>query len=162
MKSINLFVIFMGAFVSNACAWSTMGEAEVQIRDGVACFTVSEKDFNKADGIIYVNSYELGKKPEGSGGYEIVWGFFLDEKLPLKKGECIPYGEIPKGAKLELRVGVKLPEKAPTLQTGVAYSLGIGAIGPGTPTHGYHASFCLKHDDKSSLVVKKIRESCDE
>ena len=160
MKHINVLVLFLTLFTSNAYAWSRMGEAEVQIRDGVVCFTVTKNEFERSDdGILRFHGYILSQFENGRS-WSNVWWFAIEKSVPWKRGDCIPYGEIPKGAKLDMRANV--PEKAPLLKKSVMYGLNFNVTGGSAPTISYGIKFCLKQDDAGALVVKKVRNSCDE
>ena len=165
MKHINVLALLLSLFSSSALAWSSMGEAEVQIRDGNICFTITDKEFKQVDGLISFWKYTVYKKRENGRGFADLWGFTMDKSIPFKKGDCIQYGELPKEARLGSRFGVAFPEKAPVLQTNVVYGLDFSATGSHTPTHGYGTDFCLKQVESGALVVKKVNNNmnpCDE
>jgi hypothetical protein len=179
MKYVILLVLLFCPLASDTYAWSRIGEADVQIRDGIVCFTVAKDEFRQSGGlafndlipisqgkqlnrVLYFNGYSLYQKSFDKKDKSNEWGIYLDEPLAFRSEDCIQYGELPNGAKINSRIGAELPEKAPALKINVLYRLSFDATGGHAGTMFYEVKFCLNKDDNSLLVIKKVKKSCDE
>jgi hypothetical protein len=157
------FSLLLSLYSSHVFAWSSLGEADVQIREGNVCFTIPDKEFDRLKGPLSVVSYIIiGEKREHGRDYVPLWRFYPDKRISLSKGECLQYGKFPEGIEFDPRIGVEFPREAPALKANVVYGLDLNAINTGGPTHGYGTVFCLIEDKNGDLAVKKVRQSCDE
>jgi len=120
----------------SACATSRMGEAEVRIVDGMACFAPSAEELKRvgASDIVGVSVNDLSRKPVSE-----VWTLQIYGKVsPISLGgdSCVSYGAIAEGAVRTAPVPLK---------TGTMYSVYLNSklTDPYDSTRAFMAKFCI-------------------
>jgi hypothetical protein len=154
-------MLFFTAGLLAACAslssCSGIGDVDVKIRDGIPCFTVTEKYFRRANGKMSFGGFVI------HGSEADLWGYYM-KPVPLLKDSCFPYGVLPEDAKVESdRNGAPLPIDAPPLKTNTLYgvSMRAGSLNPRDHIGFYATEFCLQKDDNGNLIAQRVRDSCD-
>jgi hypothetical protein len=147
---------------SNALATSRAGEAEIQIRDGIPCFTITRYEFGRTSNGMLFWGLSIS---DFSDGEEVIWGYSWEkEPVPLPKDTCLNYGVVPDGATImkQGKHGKSLPIIAPPLKLNTVYLLTFNAStgNPSDPTFGYFADFCLQKDKNGDLIVQLVKNSC--
>ncbi|GHU07434.1 hypothetical protein FACS1894158_15700 [Betaproteobacteria bacterium] len=142
--------------------WANLviGDAEIKIKDGIPCFSVSQK--NDELGMSF-KSLAVSNTQDG----EIIWGYLWNSlPIPLPKDVCFHYGILPEGAIIGHQViyGIKsLPLVAPLLLLNTVYTISIGVDDKnnGDIMPGFFAQFCLQKNAHGALTVQKVQTSCD-
>ncbi|MBW3508794.1 hypothetical protein [Janthinobacterium sp. NKUCC06_STL] len=121
----------------NAFGMSRMAYAEVLLKNGTPCFTISQKE-EARNGLPRISAIvltDVSVKPAVE-----VWSFLLPgaATIPVYAKSCLPYGVAPATAEVK-------PPKAPPLKTGRMYDVFLngGPADPSDPTRGYVGKFCL-------------------
>lgn len=144
-----LVLAILAALTTSACATSRMGEAEVRQVDGVPCFTITEKEEQRAGGaprLSALSVYDASASPTTE-----IWSFTSQlAKMPtLSSGACIPYGQAPAGSETT---------KSIPLQVGKKYGVVLSTEreDPSDPTFGYDARFCLVAKPDGGVRVQQV------
>ncbi|WP_402719540.1 hypothetical protein [Janthinobacterium rivuli] len=121
----------------SASATSRMAYAEVALKNGTPCFTISQKE-EARNGLPQISAVvltDVSVKPAVE-----VWSFLLPgaATIPVHARSCLPYGVAPATAEVK-------PPKAPPLKTGRMYDVFLNGrpADPSDPTRGYVGKFCL-------------------
>jgi hypothetical protein len=123
------------ALAANACATSRMGEADIRQEEGTPCFTITQKEEQRAGipRLMALSVYDVSVKPVTE-----VWKFALPvaTAMPISSKICIRYNQAPAGAE-----GIK----ALSLVTGRVYEVFLNTKLADTAdsTFGYMGKFCL-------------------
>ena len=133
---------------TNVYATSRIGEAEVRLENGLPCFTITNKEENRAGApqLRGLKVYDASVKPSIE-----VWFFTLpiDARQTISSNTCISYGKAPLGAE---------STKAIQLAIGKVYEVAIkGKLNDSSdPTFWYEAKFCLIRQSNDEVQIHQI------
>jgi hypothetical protein len=159
--NLSILAIVLGMACSNASAVSGIGFANVEIKNGVPCFSVADKYFRRSDGKMIFTGLRIYEKRKKK---DVIWGYDFSEPIPLLRNSCIFYGVMPEGAEItKYTNGLTLPYDAPVLKMNTLYSVVINAFSLDPKDHiaGHSADFCLQKDKNGDLIVQLVSESCN-
>lgn len=134
----------VAALATSACATSRMGEADIRQEEGTPCFTITQKEEQRAGTprLMALSVYDASVKPVTE-----VWWFTLPDAspIPISSKICILYSQLPAGAE-----GIK----ALPLIAGRVYEVFLNAKLADTtdPTFGYMGKFCLLTESTTTTL----------
>ncbi|UXH77165.1 hypothetical protein [Roseateles amylovorans] len=130
---------------STAWATSRLGEATVELRNGLPCFSLSAKDMDRdrSATLQAIAVSDVSVQPSSRA-----WWIIFQPSLPVTEmaGACYPYGESRAGAE---------DTGATPLRSGVVYSvfLNVRPSDRSDPTHGYTVKFCMAGESEARKLV---------
>lgn len=148
MRTCRFFVMAIIAVSNSACVSTRLGEAAVKDKNGVPCFTITEKE-QRQTGVPLLGS--LIVSDEAKPAYTI-WSFMLHPSVPsqpIPASDCILYGHAPPESDAK---------KVEPLQTGRLYDVFLNArpVDTTDPTFGYDAKFCLIAQAGGGVKVHQV------
>jgi hypothetical protein len=149
-----VFTVSLLVICASLSSCSGFGDADVKIRNGIPCFTVTEKYFRRANGKMAFGGFLIREKDKAD-----VWGYYILRPVPLLEDSCFLYGALPEDAKIDNdRNGMPLPINAPPLKTNTLYEVGLRAGSLDTTDHigHYRTEFCLQKDDNGNLIAQRV------
>jgi hypothetical protein len=145
MPHIALLALAVAA--SQGCvAMSSMGRADVNIRDGQICFSIDRQhgQAEMADIHALAVSGPKGAPVDSVRGGPYVWSFWVAKqgpKVKLAPGQCVFYGVAPVSG-----IDEKVPPQP--LRPRAVYTVFLNGRQPSAKsTLGYDAEFCVAFDD---------------
>jgi len=140
------------AVSNSACVSTRLGEAAVKDQNGVPCFTVTEKEQQRA-GVPLLVALDLADVTVTTKPVVEIWSFVLpasERAQPMPASACILYGQALPGSDV-----TKAPEP---LQTGRLYEVYLNArpVDTSDPTFGVHAKFCLIAQAGGGVKVHQV------
>lgn len=128
-------------------ATSRIGNAEVRDQEGVPCFTIAQKELDRAGVSPKVGTIAVYE--ETVSGPRDIWSLSpeAEESIYLTNDRCIPYS---------LQNAHKKGKPAPNLVPGKLYGVSIftGHPTPTDPTFAYDAKFCIRVKNANKTVVQ--------
>jgi hypothetical protein len=155
LRKILITLLCLGC--THAFAYMPGGDIDVRVQDGAVCFALPDEEFGFFSRKNVYTGYDVSVSvSEGYAAAE-VWGYYYpNQRVVLKKEDCLVYGVLPENAVTDYDRGAGGQAVAPPLKFNTIYFVRFLSMG------NYSMGFCLIKSATGEIVLQQGEQMKDE